>query len=89
MNSESKTTKVFQSPISSILLWLMTSGVGISLFAFANEVENKTERNETRQEMIISQQTEMREDFKDFKKDQDEKQQQQLQLLFDIRSKLK
>ncbi len=60
-----KAGKAVHNPVSTILLWLATSGMGASLFAFANGLENDQVQVQTRQQVIIEQQAEIKADIKD------------------------
>lgn len=71
MNEQiNKAGRAVHNPVSTILLWLATSGMGVSLFSFANDVENQGVQTQTRQEVIIDQQKVIKQDIKDARKQQ-------------------
>ena len=76
--------KAVHNPVSTILLWLVTSGMGVSLFTFANGVENQGVQTQTRQEVIIEQQVEIKRDVKEAR----EQQQRIREILIRIETKL-
>ena len=83
-NQIEKAGKAVHNPVSTILLWLATSGMGVSLFSFANDVENQGVQTQTRQEVIIEQQKVIQGDIKDAR----QRQQQIREILIRIETKL-
>ena len=67
---------------------ITTVGMLGGLLAYANSTENKVVQNETKQQTIIEQQQEMKQDFKSYKTEQRAVQTQQMQLLHQIKGKL-
>lgn len=70
MTTMQQAGKAVHNPVSTILLWLATSGMGVSLFTFANGVENQGVQTQTRQEVIIEQQAVIKNDMKEARKQQ-------------------
>jgi len=67
---------------------ITTVGMLGGLLAYANSTENKVVQNETKQQTIIEQQQEMKQDFKSYKTEQRAVQTQQMQLLHQIKGRL-
>jgi len=80
--------KQVNRPIITIAHILTTFGLMGGLLASINATENKVERNEARQEMVIKNQDEIKKDFKTYQHKQEVMQQQQMQLLYEIKGKL-
>ena len=85
MNEQiNKAGKAVHNPVSTILLWLATSGMGVSLFSFANDVENQGVQTQTRQEVIIEQQKKIQTEVEDAQR----RQQDIREILIRIETKL-
>lgn len=58
------------------------------MLVYANATENKVVVTETQQKAIITNQAEIKKDFKEYKEQQQQIQMQQMQLLHEIKGKL-
>ena len=67
---------------------LTTVGLLGGLLAYANSTENKVVQQETKQQLIIKNQDEIKKDFKDYQTEQRQVQTEQMQLLHQIKGKL-
>lgn len=75
-------------PVVTIAHILTTLGMMAGLLAYANDTENKVVRTESQQQAIIKNQDELKQDFKDYQKSQEQLQLKQMQLLHEIKGKL-
>jgi len=75
-------------PVFQIGHVLTTITLAVSLLAMANATENKVERNEAVQQMMIQQQQELKADFKDYRKEQRILQNEQMKMLIEIQSEV-
>jgi septal ring factor EnvC (AmiA/AmiB activator) len=67
---------------------LTTVGLLGGLLAYANSTENKVVEQEAKQQTIIKNQDEIKQDFKDYQTEQRQVQTQQMQLLHQIKGRL-
>ena len=67
---------------------LTTLGLLGGILAYANDTENKVVVTGTQQQVIIKNQDEIKKDFAEYKREQQQIQIQQMQLLHEIKGKL-
>lgn len=80
--------EVVNKPVITLAHVLTTIGLFITLLASVNSTENKVVETETRQQVIIETQKEMKQDFKDYQAEQRAVQTEQIKLLHQIKGKL-
>lgn len=76
-------------PAVTIAHILTTLGLLGGLLAYVNATENKVERNEAVQEMMLDRQREMSEDFKAYRTEQRQLQTEQMRLLIQIENEIR
>lgn len=67
---------------------LTTVGLLSGLLVYVNATENKVERNEVKQEMMLKRQEEIKQDFNAYRTEQRQINKEQLKLLMEIKGKI-